>query len=214
LKRKALVLCAVLALGAGVVAPAQGTSVPGAGAAGAVGTAQAVDETTLAIGDKAATAPAGRAPAGPNTLAYFIRMIFVLALVLGAIYGVFRLMRRLARPRGSEESAVKLLASTNIGPGRALHVVSLGSKAYLIGATDASVSLIAEVEDKEFADALALKAALAPERAGPRGDFADLLGSLLGRGKGRSPLSRKGAADRGGSGGDFLARQRERLRKF
>ncbi|MDA8427418.1 MAG: flagellar biosynthetic protein FliO [Treponema sp.] len=211
MKRKALVLCAVLALGMGVVAGAQSTTVPRTDAAGAVGTAQTVDETTLVIGDKAATVPAGQASAGPNTFAYFIRMIVVLALVLGAIYLVYRLMRRMAHPQEAEDSAVKILASTGLGPGKKLHVVGLGEKAYLIGVTEASVSLIAEVQDKEFVDALTLKAALSPEKAARRADFSDLLGSLLGRARPRSSAARREA---GGGRGDYVARQRERLRKF
>ncbi|MGO8694599.1 MAG: flagellar biosynthetic protein FliO [Rectinemataceae bacterium] len=215
MKRKALVLCAVLALGAGVVAGAQSTEVPRTDTGGAVGTAQSVDETTLAIGDKPAAAPAGQMPAGPNTLAYFIRMVVVLALVLGAIYGVYRLMRRMSRPQGTEDSAVRVLASTNLGPGKKLHVVGLGEKAYLIGVTDSSISLIAEVGDKEFVDALALKASLSPEQTSRHGDFSDLLGSLLGRSRGRSSISRRGTAAGGAeSRSDYVARQRERLRKF
>jgi flagellar protein FliO/FliZ len=200
-----------LALGLGVVAGAQSTPVPRTDTAGAVGTAQSVDETTLAIGDKAATAPVGQTPAGPNTFAYFIRMILVLALVLGAIYGVYRLMRRMSRPQGAEDSTVKILASTNLGPGKKLHVVGLGEKAYLIGVTETAVSLIAEVQDKEFVDALTLKASLSPEQAPRRGDFSDLLGSLLGHAGRRRSRSAAGGAE---SRGDYVARQRERLRKF
>ncbi|HTX74027.1 MAG TPA: flagellar biosynthetic protein FliO, partial [Rectinemataceae bacterium] len=168
-----------------------------------------------AIGDKAVTAPGGPASTGPNTFAYFLRMIIVLALVLGVIYAAYRLMRRLAKPRSTQESAVRLLGSTNLGPGKVLHIVGLGAKTYLIGATDASISLIAEVEDKEFVDALTLKAALSPEQSAPRGDFSEMLGSLLGRGRGKAP--RHGAPGRQGAGlggSDFMARQRERLRKF
>lgn len=207
MKRTTLVLCAVLALGSSVVAGAQSAQAPRTDVAGgAVGTAQSVDETTLVIGGGAATAPAGHAPAGPNTFVYFIRMILVLALVLGAIYGIYRLMRRMVRPQQTEDSAVKILSSAGLGPGKKLHVVSLGEKAYLIGVTDSSVSLIAEIQDKEFVDSLALKASLAPEKAGARADFSDILGALLGHSRTRRETA--------GKRGDYIARQRERLRKF
>lgn len=213
MKRIALVLCAVMALGSRAVAGAQGTDSPAQPAAGnAVGTARSVDETTLSFGDASTPAKAANAAAGPSTLAYFLRMIVVLALVLAAIYGVYRLMKRLSKPRAADSSAVKILASTSLGPGRALHVIALGSKAYLVGATDASVNLVAEVEDKELVDALTLEAAVSPERAKPGSgrDFGELLTDLLG---GRRGGQRPGANKQRGPG-DFLAGQRERLRKF
>jgi flagellar protein FliO/FliZ len=205
LKRIALVLCAALALGSGAVAAAQGTSPAQAAAGNAVGTARAVDETTLTLGDAAAPARAANNAAGSSTLSYFLRMIVVLALVLAAIYGVYRLMKRFARPKVADDTAVKVLASTSLGTGKALHVISLGSKAYLIGATDASISLVAEIQDKDFVDSLALQAALKPP-AKPGRDFAELLSGLMAGRKAGGKQPRREA--------DFLAGQRERLRKF
>jgi flagellar protein FliO/FliZ len=210
LKRIALVLCAVLALGSGAVAGAQGSDSAAQPAAGnAVGTARSVDETTLSFGDASAPAKAANTAAGSSTLAYFIRMIVVLALVLAAIYGVYRLMKRLSKPKVADSSAVKVLASSSLGAGRALHVVALGAKAYLIGATDASVNLVTEVVDKEYLDALILEAATSPEkpRPGAGRDFADLLTKLLGGARAGGSGKQRGA-------GDFLAGQRDRLRKF
>jgi flagellar protein FliO/FliZ len=139
-------------------------------------------------------------------------MIVVLALVLAAIYGVYRLMKRMAKPKAADSSAVKVLASTSLGTGRALFVVALGSKAYLVGATDASVNLVAEVEDKEYVDALILEAAMSPEKARSASakDFGEILTGLLG---GRRGGGKPGAGKPRGPG-DFLAGQRERLRKF
>jgi flagellar protein FliO/FliZ len=211
LKRIALVLCAVLALGAGAAAGAQGNAAPSQAAAGnAVGTARAVDETTLTLGDSGATAKAASNAAGSSTLAYFLRMVLVLALVLAAIYAIYRLMKRASRPKTADDPAIKVLASTSLGQGKALHVVSLGSKAYLVGATDSSVSLVAEVEDKELLDALALQAAMSPAapKAGSARDFGELLAGIMG-GRGRRAGSKQARRD-----GDFLAGQRERLRKF
>jgi len=208
LKRIALVLCAVLALGAGAVAGAQGKDAVARPAAGnAVGTASSVDETTLSLGDAATPVKAANNAAGSNTLVYFLRMVLVLALVLAAIYCVYRLIKRMSRPRAADNPAVKVLATMSLGPGKAMHVVALGTKAYLIGATDSSISLIAEVSDKDFIDTLSLEAALAPKASKPGADFGDMLASLLG---GRRKTGLKNQRREG----DFLAGQRERLRKF
>ena len=212
--RIALVLCAALALGAGVVAGAQGKSAVAPPAAGnAVGTAQSVDETTLSLGDTAAPVMAAKNAASSNTLAYFLRMVVVLALVLAAIYGVYRLMKKLSRPKTADDSAVKVLSTTSLGPGKALHVIALGSKAYLIGATDSSINLVAGIEDKDFVDALALQAALSTPSAmsGVGREFSELLAGFMGirRGGGRKTGVKPPRRD-----GEFLAGQRERLRKF
>jgi flagellar protein FliO/FliZ len=219
LKKYALVLCAVLlALGVSVAATAQDARASAAGTSGALGNASAVDETTLAIeGETGAGAKAGAKAAGPNTFLYFIRMVVVLALVLGAIYLVFRLMKSLGKPKIGSDSAIKVLATTSLGTGRAVHVINIGSKAYLIGATDSSVSLIAEIAEKEVVDELVLKAGT--EKAAPTGDFAAILSSLLPRKKGGAAKiserdKARAARDQDGLGPEFLAIQRERLKKF
>ena len=181
-------------------------------AGNAVGTAASVDETTLTLGDVAAPAKAANNAAGSTTLAYFLRMVFVLALVLTAIYGIYRLMKRASRPKAVDDAAVKVLASTSLGSGKALHVVSLGGKAYLIGATDASITLVAEVVDKDFIDGLALEAALAPHASKPGMDFGDMLVNLLGARHRSGGRGKDGSRQRRDA--DFLAGQRERLRKF
>jgi flagellar protein FliO/FliZ len=207
LKRIALVLCAALAtLGTGAAAGAQGNSAVARPAEGAVGTASAVDETTLAIGEGSTGAQAAKSAAGSSTFSYFLRMVVVLALVVAAIYGIYRLMRRASRPKEADDSSLKLLASRSLGPGKAVHVLGLGSKAYLVGAADSSVSLIAQLDDKEFIDALVLQAAQKPPQAGSARDFGELLSSLLGS-------KRKGATGKD-SKGDFLAGQRKRLTRL
>lgn len=219
MKKYALVLCALLlALGVSVAATAQGAETPTAGTSGALGNAAVVDETTLAIGgETGAGVKAGAKAAGPNTFLYFIRMVVVLALVLGAIYLVFRLMKRLGKPKIGSDSAIKVLATTSLGTGRAVHVINIGSKAYLVGSTDSSVSLIAEITEKELVDDLVLKAGA--EKPAPKGDFGAILSSLLPKKKGEAPKvsdrdRARAAKDTDGLGPEFLAIQRERLKKF
>ncbi len=210
----ALVLCATLwLLGVGDVATAQGTAVaPGSGTVGALGNAQAVDETALALGAQGtAQAQPGASTAGTSTVAYFLRMILVLALVIGAIWVVFRFMKRAQGPAVEDNSALRVLASASLGQGKAVHVVGLGGKAWLLGAAESTVSLIAEIEDREVIDELELKAVTAAGR--PKADFRSLLGGLLGRG------ARSGAKGKSGGGplsfgSEYLSQQRERLKKY
>lgn len=217
MKKYALVLCAAIwAFGVGAVATAQGASAPsgaqatGAGTAGALGNAQAVDETALAIGDQtAAGAQSGLRATGPSNLSYFIRMVLVLALILGAIWLVFRFMKKVGQPRHSGGDTIKVLAQASLGTGKAVHLVGLGGKAWLVGTADSSVSLIAEVDDRELLDELALKAATAEDA--PRADFSSMLQGLLGKKKRSGTM---GAAGLDGLDAGYLAKQRDRLKKF
>lgn len=208
MKRIALVLCAAIAtLGAGAAATAQNTPAQAQSVQGAVGTATSADETTLAIGDAAANKKADASALGSTTFSYFLRMIVVLALVVAAIYGLYRLMRRVARPKTVEDDSIRLLASKSLGPGKALHVIAMGTKAYLVGAADAAISLLAQIDDKDFIDELFLKATQNPQKTGPGNDFGEMLAGLLGG-------HRKKKTSSSESAGEFLASQRRRLTRF
>jgi len=185
------ILCTASATVTGAQASVPPTSVPAA----------AVDETTLVLPD--AVVPGGTS-ASTSIMPYFLRMVFVLGLVLAAIYGLYALLRRSARAAPSTDTYLRVLASTNIATGRSLHVVSVGDAAWLVGATDSSIGLISEIKDKEVIDALALRAAEAPQT--PRKDFNIMLGELLGRKPGRVHTISDPS--------EFFSRQKDRLKKF
>lgn len=211
MKKHALVLCAVIwASGLGAVATAQDAQASAAGTAGALGNAQAVDETALTIGDSTAPgAQSGLVAAGPGNLAYFLRMILVLALVLVAIWLVFRFMKKVGKGKSVGGGSIKVLAQASLGTGKAVHVVSLGNKAWLIGSSESSVSLIAEVEDKELVDELVLKAATSDGQT--KADFSAMLQGLLGK---KKHAGSQGDTGLPGIDPDYLARQRDRLKKL
>jgi len=161
----------------------------------------AIDETTLVLPDAAGP---GSTATDSSIMPYFLRMVFVLGLVLAAIYGLYALLKRSARPLAPTDTYLRVLASTTISSGKSLHVVSVGDAAWLIGATDSSIGLISEIKDKEIIDALALRAAEAPQT--PRKDFNIMLGDLLGRKQGRTHVISDPS--------DFFSRQKDRLKKF
>jgi flagellar protein FliO/FliZ len=96
--------------------------------------------------------------AAPGTLSGFVllRMVLVLALTAAAIYGAVLFFKRLARPRSQENPYLKVLARAPIGGGSAVAVVSVGTRAWLVGAGDGATNLIAELEDRELVDAMLL----------------------------------------------------------
>ena len=134
-------------------------------------------------------------------------MILTLALVIALIWVTFRVIKRASKPKPSESSFVRVLSSAPLGTGKWLYVVSLGDKAYLVGATDSSINLISEVTDTELVDEMKLRASTAPQTENR--DFGTLLAGLL------KPASKhRATSSKGLPGSDFLSRQRDRLKKF
>ncbi len=208
MKRIALVLCAAMALGLGAAAGAQGSEPRRLPPETSWGRRRSVDETTLALSDAAAPAKAANNAAGSTTLAYFLRMVFVLALVLAAIYGVYRLMKRASRPKAAgrqrRQGARDDLARTGQGPAY--------RRARLQGLSDR--------RDRHFD--LARRRSERQRfhrRARPRGGTR-AQGLEAGHGfrrdarGGSSGGRRRTGAKQARGDGDFLAGQRERLRKF
>jgi flagellar biogenesis protein FliO len=163
------------------------------------------DEGTLVLGGGGATAsPAKKAPAGPG-IRSFVEMVVILGLVAVAVYGVAVFLRSRSK-KTDRGPAVEVLASSALAPGKFVHVIRAGTKGYLVGSSEHAVSLIAEVSDKEYLDALALEAQKAP-KTGKRAFEALLQGLMAGRAP-RGP--KKGSGDQL----DYISRQRDRLKRL
>jgi flagellar protein FliO/FliZ len=133
-----------------------------------------------------------------------VRMVLVLALAALAIYGVVFFVKRLARPPETRDPHLKVLASAPLGGGAFTAVVSVGSKAWLVGGGDAGVSLISEIDEAEALEAMLLDDARKAAEARPVRflDFRSLLGKL---GAGSAPNKSNAHAE-------TLRRQRDRLK--
>lgn len=187
----------------------------GTGQAGKAAAAPAVNESELLIPDTpsgaagATAGAAGSAPAGGTTVAPavstwdFVRMLLILAAVVGAIYLLLWLLRRGAGKRVQENDLIRVLGSRTLAGTRALHVVEVGTALYLIGSSDGGVELIAEVTDKESADSLRLRAAA--EAPSARRTFQSVLSDIF------RPARRPTTM---GESVGFLRRQRDRLKKL
>ena len=174
----------------------------------APGTA-ATDRTPLPESDASERAGAPGAVATGD----YLRMVVVLAAVLGAIYLLFRVIRRGAGGRLNGSDRIDLLASRSLGGSRSLHLVRVGRQFLLVGAADQAVNLVARITDPESIDAF--DASLAGGVDGSRSRFADLLADAGGAAEPRRAAAAPAPA--GAAGGDvksavrFLRRQRDRL---
>lgn len=135
----------------------------------------------------------------------FVRMVVVLAVVLGAIYLLFRFVRRGAAGRLGNSELIAVLGSRSLGGNRSLHLVRAAGGYYLVGAGDQAVSLVAEITDPERLDLLA--AHPAGHGAAARSRFADLLAEA-----GIGTPSDARSTDSGHTA--FLRRQRGRVRRL
>ena len=116
-----------------------------------------------------------------DTIGPFVNMILVLVVVIACIYGIVWLLKKGMRPGAENDPYLKKTASITLSPGKTVQIVTLQEKAYLLGVSESSITLISEIDDKEFVDAMNLNT---PVGNGKKpADFASLLASLTGSAK-------------------------------
>jgi flagellar protein FliO/FliZ len=140
--------------------------------------------------------------AGPSIWAV-IRMVLVLALAAAAIYGAVYFIKRASKPTANIDPFLKVLASSHLGSNRYVHVVSVGSKAWLLGASDGGVNVISEVEDNDIVNAMLLEDSKKTAETA-QGRFPDFLAIMRRLGTPAKTNAPPGA--------DEIRRHRERLK--
>jgi len=195
LKRQLFVLGMALSMSAVLLAQDAGTESSSPAAAPVV---ERIDETTLLLdGDTAnQTAPAtGISPFGIWDL---LRMILVLAAVIGVVYGIFYLLKRSGKGQLVQNDAIRLLGSQSLPNNRNLYLVEVGSQVFLVGAGGDAVNLISEITDRETVDAVILRGG--ESSANGKKSFAEMIAGLF-----------KGNEDQSLG---FMREQRERLQRL
>ena len=134
----------------------------------------------------------------------FLRMVLILAAVVGLIYLIFWLLKRGVRRQLPQNDLIRLLGTRNLSGNRALHLVEMGKQVFLVGSAEGSISLISEIRDRETLDSIALERAQLENRT-PQG-FAQFFQSILKSGKQRESAV--------GGTVDFMKQQRQRLEKL
>ncbi len=178
-------------------APSSPTTNPAAG--------KTLDESQIPLGTAAnpATGQPQAAPTTGVTTWDFLRMLLILACVIGVIYFLFWLLRRGAGKKIQENDLIKVLGSRGLSGNRALHLVEVGSSVYLVGSSDGGVELISEITEKESLDTLRLK--VAEQTPAGRRTFPQILSEIFRPAKSGFSV---------GQGIGLLRGQRERLKKL
>ena len=80
----------------------------------------------------------------------FFRTLLVLALVIGAVYGVLHLLKKL-QPKliQGDDKKIKVEAAKVLAPGRMVQIIEVEGRRFLVGIADHSVQLLAELDKKE-----------------------------------------------------------------
>ena len=113
-----------------------------------------------------------------------LRTLLGLAVVLGIVYGVYWLLRAYGRSKGARsDGRMDVVATTALGPTRALHLVRVGDELVLVGSAESGVTPIRVYADAdaERLDALLGGGADAPFRpasGGSPGSWSAFVGDL------------------------------------
>jgi len=151
-----------------------------------------------------------------------VRMVLVLLMVVGAVYGLVMLLRRrVGAETDDSDSPIRILASRGLGGNRDLHVVMIGKRVMVLGGGDAGVHMLTTVEDQETIDELVLAHSAATP--GKRRTFGGLLGQWINNftipgsagthaGGGHGGRGTPTASPDAGVGSGFFHTQQDRLR--
>jgi flagellar protein FliO/FliZ len=134
-----------------------------------------------------------------------LRTILVLALVAVVIYATIFFLKRIVRTSVQDNPHLKVIAGASLATGRSVHIVAVGTKAWLIGAAESGVSLIAEITDQETVDTMLLDASQRQNKmSGKMLNFSNILQNLIGskESKDKAPKA------------DGIRKNREKIRRL
>lgn len=123
-----------------------------------------------------------------NGIFLFIRMIFVLIFVIALIYGVLWFIKNKTNAVKTDDEFLRRASYINIAPGKSVEVITLIDRAYLIGVTEDSMTLLGEInpspdaeKDRELINALNLRADQTQNTKKPL-NFGEVLNMFLAKG--------------------------------
>ena len=135
----------------------------------------------------------------------FVRMILILAAVVGVIYLIYFILKKTSAPKFSENQIISVLASTPVANNRSVHLLEVGTRMFLVGVSDSAINLISEIDDKESVDEVHLRVSAEGPRS--RANFSEVFSGMFsgsGREKAAVPANPFG----------FMKQQRDRLKEM
>ena len=108
----------------------------------------------------------------PSMASSVAQMVFGLVIVIGALFGVLAVLRKLQGGRTHLVGGLKIIGATSVGPRERVVLLALGSKVLVLGVTPGRVNALHTLEASE------LPMTPEPAPAAP-GDFASRLRQML-----------------------------------
>ena len=142
--------------------------------------AATITEESIVFSDDASgdTGSSAQSYKGPSTVGMFVRMIVVLIIVVGLIYGVLWFIKKKTNVVKTDDEYLRRAAYINIAPGKSVEVITLIDKAFLIGVTEDNITLLGEIHDDELIKAMNLSADKKNNTKKPT-TFSDVLDMFL-----------------------------------
>lgn len=89
-----------------------------------------------------------RTGSGTGGIWLFVRMVFVLAIVIVLIYGALWFIKNKTNAVKTDDEFLRRAAYISIAPGKTIEVITLIDKAYVIGVTEDGITLLGELDSK------------------------------------------------------------------
>ena len=139
-----------------------------------------ITEESIILSDDSTTVGTSNTSAykGPSTVGMFVRMIVVLIIVIGLIYGVLWFIKKKTNVVKTADEYLRRAAYINIAPGKTVEVITLIDKAYLIGVTEDNITMLGEIHDEELIKAMNISADK-KNNTKKANSFADVLDMFL-----------------------------------
>ena len=172
------------------------------------------DESLILIDPTAGSASSGLAaadaPRSYSSAGAVLRLIVVLALLCVACYFILRLIRKSQGGNVSTDPFLQVTASLSLGQGKSVSVVTLGGRAFLLGVSENSVSLIAEITDSELIDQMNLSGG---SRLSAKKSFAEMLSDLMPKSRQKENAESSSAASPSEATASFIRERRASLKE-
>jgi flagellar biosynthetic protein FliO len=106
-----------------------------------------------------------------------VRTLAVLAVIVVAIWLIFKFLLRSRNKLVADTEMIKVLATFPLAANRLIKVIDVAGKVLILGVTDSNINLITELEDKELIDRIKL---LSSQEASGKGSFKQQFFKLIG----------------------------------
>ena len=138
-----------------------------------------IDESDLPIGQPIEQGNDDRT--GIVGISDIARLLLVLLVIIGVIYGTFLLLKRVSKTQYKTSELLQLVSSLPLGGSRAIHLVKIAEQFFIVGSAEQGVHLISEITEKEVIDTIRTHGSSgdAPGGGTAAANFRQQIGALL-----------------------------------